>query len=276
MLENIHRTYLKTASVIPNWQTANKNDLLNNCVKYREDPVLYNAYVAAVILRYWGNIGKYYNASKASGFTIEDCYEWLIRAVLYTIEKHKWLDTDNKLYNDPAGPDKVLNRVIYSTRQLAYYNANLDKRKANYGKVSLDEIREKAGDRAENITKETETFDNVDRLDFNMLLEHYASKGEILKVLVLHSIYHDFPFNAKQKKQAVTYKFKPSAVVNILREYASGEQNLLSQMYHIPQQELDNTLKRIVANKPEKSAKVIKAVIKSLAADRRMQEFVCC
>lgn len=53
-----------------------------------------------------------------------------------------WTLPDNKLYGDPNGPDKVINRCIFSTRNKYYQYYNMDKRKANYISTSLDSAYE--------------------------------------------------------------------------------------------------------------------------------------
>ena len=142
MLEQEYKTMYNTASIIPNWKKANKNDLANAYIDNEKNEPLKNAYFSALMLRYWGNIGKYYAASKFSGFTIEDCYSWLIESLLYALKKRKWRDPKNALYYDKNGPDKVINRCIYSRRKYYYYLSNTDKRKSNHNKVSIEDKEE--------------------------------------------------------------------------------------------------------------------------------------
>ena len=73
MLEQEYKTLYTAASSIPNWQTMNKNDLINAYIDNEEDEKLRNSYFAAIMCRYWKNIFKYYAQSKNSGFTVEDC-----------------------------------------------------------------------------------------------------------------------------------------------------------------------------------------------------------
>ena len=90
------------------------------------------------MLRYWGNIGKYYTSSKSSGFTIDECYSWLIEAITYALKMRKWRNPHSPLSKDKNAPDKVINRCIYSRRKYYYYLSNLNKRKANFNSISID------------------------------------------------------------------------------------------------------------------------------------------
>ena len=138
MLEAEYRSVKQAASIIPDWQTANKNDLANAYIDNENDEVLRNAYFAALMLRYWGNIGDYYTSSKMSGFTIEDCYSWLVESIMYVLRKRKWRDPSSPLSKDPNAPDKLMNRVIRTQRLHYYYLANCQKRRVNYNIVSYD------------------------------------------------------------------------------------------------------------------------------------------
>lgn len=141
MLEQEYKTFYDFASIyIPNWKTANKNDLANAYIDNENNESLRNAYFSALMLRYWGNIGRYYISSKSSGFTIDECYSWLIEAITYALKMRKWRDPKNPLSKDKNAPDKVINRCIYSRRQYYYYLSNLDKRKSNFNSFSLDSV----------------------------------------------------------------------------------------------------------------------------------------
>lgn len=139
MLEREYKALYKCASAyIPDWKTLDKNDLANKYVDNENNERLKDAYFSALMLRYWGNIGKYYISSKNSGFSIEDCYHWLIEALMYALKKRKWKDPTSSMYLDKNGPDKIINRCIYSRRKYHYYLSNTSTRKANFCTLSVD------------------------------------------------------------------------------------------------------------------------------------------
>ena len=73
-----------------------------------------------------------------SGFTIEDCYSWLVESIMYVLRKRKWKDPNSPLSKDPNAPDELMNRVIHTQRLHYYYIANCQKRRINYNTVSYD------------------------------------------------------------------------------------------------------------------------------------------
>jgi len=141
-LNEYRKYYEKEASNINGWRTLNKNKLVNSFIENEHNKELANSYLSAIVCRYWGNIDKLYNSSKSSSVTREDCYEWVVDAIMYALSKRKWLDPSNKLYNDPNGPDKVINRCIASERKIFYQSSNYDCRKVNYATYSTDQIIE--------------------------------------------------------------------------------------------------------------------------------------
>lgn len=53
MLEQEYKTFYDFASIyIPNWKTANKNDLANAYIDNENNESLRNAYFSALMLRY--------------------------------------------------------------------------------------------------------------------------------------------------------------------------------------------------------------------------------
>lgn len=141
ILSNYYKSFEKTAEIIPNWNKQSKNDLLNAYIDHEDNKQLREAYMAAIMCKYWGAISKYYQSSYKSA-TKEDCFEWLTHAIMYALKHRKWRDPSNKLYNDPKAPDKVVNRCIASTRHIYYQAMNNDNKKLNFGLESLDNLEE--------------------------------------------------------------------------------------------------------------------------------------
>lgn len=157
MLEEIKKSYEILADFIPGWKTVDKNELVNKYIENENNEYEAESYLSAIVCRYWYNIGKYYNQSRNS-VSVEECYDWLIHAITYSLEKRKWLDPNSALYKDPAGPDKCINRCIDSARRIFYQASNMDKRKINYmSKVSIDQQIEDFDDQNDYIIDETPT-----------------------------------------------------------------------------------------------------------------------
>ena len=108
-MNDLRESYKQLADMIPNWKTMDKNELCNLYIQHEDDEFLRESYISAIILRYWNKINKLYQRSKPAA-TLEDCYEWVIEAILYALKNRRWLDKDSTIYLDPTGPDKVINR----------------------------------------------------------------------------------------------------------------------------------------------------------------------
>ena len=146
MLSEIKHSFINCANIIPDWRTESIQQLSNNYIQYEKtDPILKDAYFAALMCRYWSAIDKYYMQSQPVA-SAEDCFEWLTHALLYALEHRKWLDPTSNIYDDPNGADKVINRCIKSTRLIFYDNSNKDKRKIQAVTFSLNELCEQNGD----------------------------------------------------------------------------------------------------------------------------------
>lgn len=188
MLEDIRQSYLSYAKNIPNWDTMNKNDLANLYIKYEKNENLRNNYFSALMCRYWHAIGKYYFESRNS-VDIEDCYEWLIHALTYALKNRKWTDPKNKLFNDPAGPDKVINRCIASTRQIFYQASNTAKRRVNFQCDSIDRQLEAFGDSASIMVEVVD--DNQSYLVSDTckdIVKKYLDEDKIIEALIIDGI----------------------------------------------------------------------------------------
>lgn len=146
MLQEYKEIYQQQANTIPDWKKINKNDLCNLYLENEvKNPYLAQCYLAAIICRYWTAIDKLYGMSYTA-FSPEDCYSWLINAIMYALEHRRWKDPTCKLYTDPNGPDKVINRTMQSERLTAYQALNRIKRKANALVFSVEQHNEDLGD----------------------------------------------------------------------------------------------------------------------------------
>ena len=72
----------------------------------------------------------------------EDVYNWLIDSITYALHHKAWRNPKSSIYNDPNGPDKVINRQIRCRRYTAYQSFNRYKRKPQYTDMSLDDIND--------------------------------------------------------------------------------------------------------------------------------------
>ena len=145
MLNENRMIYQELAdSLLPDWKKKTKNELVIEAGKC-ENESLKNAYIAAIMLKYWNKLDNYYYKCKLVT-TPEDIHSWLVMAVTYAVDEKPWEDPKQSIYGDPNGPDKVINRIIESKRLTFYQQLNRHKRKINSAIISLDTLTEEYKD----------------------------------------------------------------------------------------------------------------------------------
>lgn len=135
-----YREYFRQgAARLPDWESLSKNELCFKYVDNEGNRDIQNACFSALVYKYWPLINKYwFQCSNVA--SQEDVYDWLVDSINYALEHRRWLDPDSNIYNDPTGPDKVINRRMKCARLTFYQFINRKKRKDNFGMLSLDEL----------------------------------------------------------------------------------------------------------------------------------------
>ena len=188
MLDSYKKAYEQCADnlIKENWRKMNKNVLVNKYIEIENDPKLANAYMSAIIVRYWGAINKYHMMSYRSA-TPENYHDWLVGAILRAIKNRKWKDPNNKLYGDPNGPDKVLNRCIISERLVWYQGANTFKRRQNFTAESIERMQEDLEDAAPFPTYEEDKLE-AGNMDINNLIDKAFKNKEYIMAFMIDGI----------------------------------------------------------------------------------------
>ena len=274
MLEQEYKTLYNCASIIPNWKTANKNDLANAYVDNEDNERLKDAYFSALMLRYWGNIGRYYTSSKASGFSIEDCYNWLVEALSYSLKQRKWRDPSSSMYEDKNGPDKIINRCIFSRRQYYYYLSNTANRKANFHALSLDD--------EENIDQDhnTHLIDNsyqTDKLSLDISTISYSlykENNRLESFLLSYLSLNDFSVYSKSKDE---WKLNKSSLVASIKNISYDDfryfVNKISE--DISEDRIKENYKELKEIKENKVRYVIDKALNNLKENKDLQSLLC-
>lgn len=133
-----------SAEVIPNWTKLTKNELCRAYVLNKGNEFLQNAYLSAILYKYWNLIGKYYYMSSNCA-TPEECYSWLVDSVSCCVNLASWDDPKSSIYRDPNGPDKVINRCMKCARLTYYQYINRKKRRNDFGILSIEDMKETFG-----------------------------------------------------------------------------------------------------------------------------------
>ena len=191
MLSDLKSNYEKLAKVLKiDWKNINKNELCNLCVS-NEDTIDYDAYVAAIVLRYWPKLDKlkfktYENKIYCPD---EDIYDIFIEGILYALKKKRWLQENSTLFNDPNGPDKAINiKIKYLF--MNYINSNFrQKRLLNMNIYSIDKNTELYGD---SIKDESSDFyyDNYDNGDLKEYIRNLMLSKDYFTAFLIDGIIH--------------------------------------------------------------------------------------
>lgn len=286
MLEDIKKSYIKVAdSIVPGWREKNINTLCNLYIKNEKDDTKRNGYFSAILLKKWPYIGKHYVNSKNSGFTIDQCYDMVCDGILYILKKRKWLDPTNKLYGDQNGPDKCLNRCIFSARQRDYYLSNRDKRRINYGKASLDSLMEQAGDHMDTLADQEESVTTTDNtvysLDVKILVTKLFNTNKVIEALIIDNIVNDDCFvrqkDKNQEKSSInSYQtiFKIGKLINNLYGYDIDDIKKICHQYSIKEDVVLDYLP-LLNNDKYKLSRVVRATLTKLGKDKELRDTLC-
>lgn len=183
MLDENKKLYEDLASNIPDYKTADRNDLVFRCAEEKFNSPKYNQLLAAVIFRYWRLINKFYQQSKDIANEY-DCYEWLINSITYTLKHASWKNPESSVYKDPQAGDRMINQCMASQRLTFYQQHNRFNRKINYNLYSIDYLSEN------NMT--VGDIDDSDNIDFNIyinnLIQRLVDLNFYFEILILDGL----------------------------------------------------------------------------------------
>jgi len=213
MFNDNKKLFENCANIIPNWKDISKNELCNKYIEYEHtNKNMSEAYLSAIICNYWNSIDKLYLMSTTSA-TPEDCYEWLINSILYALKHRKWLDKDNKLYGDPNGPDKVINRCLKCNRLNSYVASNRQKRKLNYTVESIERLEENKTDQylPNYEFKDNDIYD----LTYDMVKEAFDKKDYFVAFMI-DMIVNSDTFDSFEEEDGLYTQFNEKKLVKNL------------------------------------------------------------
>lgn len=237
MLDEYKLACKESADLIEGWETITKNDLCRLCVAYKNNQQLYNAYFSALLYRYWNLILKFH-AQSYNVASPQDCYDWLVTALTYALEHTRWDDTDSTVYNDPNGPDKVINRCMKSVRLTFYQYINRKKRKDNFGMLSLEELKDNPNTDFD-VQDEDTIIDNSD-IDIKNYVRTIFYKKDYFLAYMVDSIVNGFVFDTIDDSKIV---FNSKKLAKQLRQIDEQYCKTFANTYDIPEQEVISTLR---------------------------------
>lgn len=248
ILQNYYNNFSSVADNIANWRSLSKNELLNLYLEHEHDKNLKESYISAILCRYWGAINKYYKSSKNSA-SVEECFEWLTHAIMYALEHRKWKDPNSKLFDDPSGPDKVVNRCIASTRNIFYQANNNDNRKINFGLESIQRLQD---DNLSYVLPSVDGFDTdcVNNIFFKDLVKEKFDNGKYIQGLIIDGILNANVF--EKDKESNTIQFSKKKLAKHLRSFDDRTIDIISVNYKIDREiisEISAEMKKMLGTK---------------------------
>ena len=186
MLDEYKQSCKEAADILPNWKDLSTNDLCRLCIANEDNPVLYNAYFAAIQYKYWGLIAKYYNSCNGL-VEPEVCRDWLIDTIMYALKHRRWEDVDSTLYNDPMGPDRAINTKMKCLKINQYQYSNRKKRKDEFGTMSLEALAEKMNDNTFGLIDNSSELDKQS-IDINEYIKKLFLKKDYFMAYMLDGI----------------------------------------------------------------------------------------
>jgi len=148
MLEEVYKNYRRLADEI-DWKKYNQNELVFEYIKHEHDPLKENFY-AGIVCRWWGYSGKVFRACNKH-VPFDQCYDVLIDAINYILEKRVWENPDSSLYGDPTAPDKAFHIALRRQQGILLSSYTAQKRQSNFNTLSIDEMYENYSDSTEGL-----------------------------------------------------------------------------------------------------------------------------
>lgn len=201
MLKEYKEVFQNAVSVLPEYKSLTQIELAD---KYNEGGQLKDAYLAAIVLRYWNIIEKL--VYKDYGlYDPKEAYDWFMDALLYILRDQPWHDPKASVYNDPRGLEKTLNICVKCSRANWFQASNRQKRKVNHNLSSLDALTEEYKDA---YTPRELVIDNNDASSYKYLVIEYYNKQQYLMALVIDLIVNDLNLDKCKDNKSLVLNIK--------------------------------------------------------------------
>ena len=266
-----YKIYCKDrADIIPDWQSMSKNELCNNYIA-TEDPEVKDAYLSAILYKYWKLIPKFYHMS-SNVASPEDCYDWLVESVLCAVNCKRWTEEDSSIYKDPNGPDKVINRAMKCARLNFYQFINRKKRKDNFGLLSLDELKENLHDNSFDIEDPELRIDNEASLSLKDFIRNVFNRKEYFLAFMLDCILSEniFDYDAGQ------LKFNQKHLTKLLRDLDHDYAVRFAESYEFDIESVTKALSYCQGLSSAKIQSKIEFNLQKLKHDAHLMEVLLC
>ena len=241
-------------------------------------------YMGALLLRFWGKINKLYIENQTLQLSHTDYADWIAMSIMMACapENRVWLK------NPKIKPETAINQTLATRfKAQAYYEANLDIKKANYQTVSLATPLGNGSSDDEDATLMDILPDENSSLDYvggdvatKHIIQSYITKNKIVEAIIFDAIaYNDVEKITSETVKAtdssgndIKYKryyheFKPSMLVKILGDLPEGFSEYFAKKYSVNQEMLDAAVSDIRKCNNTKLYKFLRKALADLKGD---------
>lgn len=237
MLDDYKELCRIAADSAPGWEELSKNDLCRAYVANKGNEHLQNAYLSAILYRYWNLIGKYYYQS-VNCATPEECYGWLVDSVSCCVNLAAWENPQSSIYNDPNGPDKVINRCMKCARLTYYQFINRKKRRDDFGMLSVDELKELYGNGAPEPSDPEQECNISDILIQEFVVDEFRRKNYFVSFLIYFIISGNV-FDLITTEGQRDSEFNLRKMCKLMNSLNENHLWAFSNEYHIPLKDVE-------------------------------------
>lgn len=241
---------------------------MRECIKHPPNSLEYQAYMSAILCKYWYLIKTYKEIDKQFA-TEEDIYEWMCDALMYTLKNHKWDDSPEK-YKENA-PASIFSTVFKCTRITAYQSSNRHKRKINPTTSSIEKIyddynvepfyREDSDDLINNVLSNYHIF---------TVVKHFFNKHKFLHAFVIDNIVNGDVFGKVESGIYLNTQKLRQSLNKMDEQYAKT----FSEIYDIPLKDVTDATKTIVGMSNKKLNNDILLTLKELSVDNKIRDML--
>ena len=276
MIQDARQDCIRYAKLLGDYQSISCDDLANGYCKALDegDESMKSAYFSALILRFWYTIDKMAVKSPGINLDYEEFFMWLAEAINYACKYRAWQNPAKK-----CNAQQAINQCIETIRLQHYYQANLDKHRANFQTVSFDEPLD--GEDGDSTLLDTVHDDSdeleKDKISAKLIIQKYIDFKKPVEAIVMDTIaFNDCEKRTKETKKGVDEsgnevksseeytQFWPYRVVQILSPLPDDYEAYFAEKYEISADELRAAVQAVRNANNQRLYKYVDSTIKSL------------
>lgn len=267
MLKEYRKIYKDRAILYDGWQTKGKSELVKEYLETNNDYCL-----CAIFYRFWSLPTNAYYSQKKKIATENDCYNWLVNSIMYTLSHKAWEDKNTSIYEDPLGPEKSIIINFNSEKINFFVSCKRQKRILNYNSLSLDELEENSSDSYFSRAKEKNV---VSKSFYKDKISSLFNNKEYLASFILDSIIN-FNFIISFNENGIRkVKFDYSRLKKHLRRLNEEYCNFFSNYYDIDNKEVEQAIKFVSNLSYSKMERDMKNIFLGMSKDKELLDILC-